>query len=54
MEFSAVYLGIPAMYFGIISLLLSNYSDIIIKIIPLLITEFLNSYRTCCCVLMNI
>jgi hypothetical protein len=37
----------PAMYLGIIPLLISNYSDILIEIIPLLITEFLNVYRIC-------
>jgi hypothetical protein len=34
----------PAMYLGIIPILISNYSDIFIEIIPLLITEFLNVY----------
>ncbi len=38
----------PAMYLGIIPLLISNYSDIFIEIIPILITEFLNGYRICC------
>jgi hypothetical protein len=38
----------PAMYLGIIPLLISNYSDIFIEIIPILITEFLNGYGICC------
>ncbi len=36
------------MYLGISPLLISNYSDIFIEIIPLFITEFLNVYKICC------
>jgi hypothetical protein len=40
-------LEFPAMYLGIIPLLISNYSDIFIEIIRLLIREFLYVYRSC-------
>jgi hypothetical protein len=46
-EFSAVYLGIPS-NLSRNDFFKSNYSDIFIKIISLLITEILNSYRNCC------
>jgi hypothetical protein len=35
-------------YLGTIPLLISNYSDIFIEIISLLITEFFNGYRLYC------
>ncbi len=36
------------MYLGISPLLISNYSDIFIEVIPLFITEFLNVCKICC------
>jgi hypothetical protein len=39
-----MYIGISSNVFRNYSLLLPNYSDIFIEIIPLLITELLNGY----------